>query len=94
VPDLSENDPRVYLAAERTLLAWIRTGLAMDRGSFRDPLVQFADLRPSGWHSGELYRLGLQKSIEAAPLLSLFVNRLRTVLAVKGSLRRAETARP
>jgi putative membrane protein len=23
------NDPRVYLAAERTLLAWIRTGLAM-----------------------------------------------------------------
>lgn len=23
------DDPRVYLAAERTLLAWIRTGLAM-----------------------------------------------------------------
>ena len=22
-------DPRVYLAAERTLLAWVRTGLAM-----------------------------------------------------------------
>src|SRR4051794_17342325 len=29
VPDLPENDPRIYFAAERTLLAWIRTGLAM-----------------------------------------------------------------
>jgi putative membrane protein len=25
----SERDPRVFLAAERTLLAWVRTGLAM-----------------------------------------------------------------
>ena len=29
MPDLPENDPRVYSAAERTLLAWVRTGLAM-----------------------------------------------------------------
>jgi putative membrane protein len=28
-PDEPETDPRVYFAAERTLLAWIRTGLAM-----------------------------------------------------------------
>ena len=27
--DLPQNDPRVYFASERTLLAWIRTGLAM-----------------------------------------------------------------
>jgi putative membrane protein len=27
--DVPEADPRVYFAAERTLLAWIRTGLAM-----------------------------------------------------------------
>ena len=26
---VSERDPRVYFAAERTMLAWIRTGLAM-----------------------------------------------------------------
>ena len=25
----SENDPRVYFAAERTMLAWLRTGLAV-----------------------------------------------------------------
>jgi putative membrane protein len=29
MPGSPEKDPRVYLAVERTLLAWIRTGLAM-----------------------------------------------------------------
>jgi len=28
-PDAVGPDPRVYFAAERTLLAWVRTGLAM-----------------------------------------------------------------
>jgi putative membrane protein len=27
--DNPQNDPRVYLAAERTLLAWLRTGLGL-----------------------------------------------------------------
>jgi len=29
MPDEITNDPRVYFAAERTFLAWIRTGLAL-----------------------------------------------------------------
>ncbi len=28
-PSPAETDPRIYFAAERTLLAWIRTGLAL-----------------------------------------------------------------
>jgi putative membrane protein len=28
-PTNAESDPRIYFAAERTLLAWIRTGLAL-----------------------------------------------------------------
>ena len=27
--DTSANDPRIYMAAERTFLAWIRTGVAL-----------------------------------------------------------------
>ena len=29
MPNAPEQDPRVYLAAERTFLAWIRTGLGL-----------------------------------------------------------------
>ena len=29
MPDQPYRDPRIYMAAERTLLAWIRTGLAL-----------------------------------------------------------------
>ena len=29
IKDIAEKDPRIYFAAERTLLAWIRTGLAL-----------------------------------------------------------------
>ena len=29
MPDSPQQDPRIYFAAERTFLAWIRTGLAL-----------------------------------------------------------------
>src|SRR6185312_12680751 len=29
MPDEPQNDPRIYFAVERTLLAWLRTGLAL-----------------------------------------------------------------
>jgi putative membrane protein len=29
MPDTPEQDPRIYFAAERTFLAWLRTGLAL-----------------------------------------------------------------
>jgi putative membrane protein len=29
MPDSAQNDPRIYFAAERTFLAWIRTGLGL-----------------------------------------------------------------
>ena len=28
-PEFSPNDPRIYMAAERTFLAWLRTGVAL-----------------------------------------------------------------
>ena len=34
-PDSPNRDPRIYLAAERTFLAWLRTSLAMNHGRFR-----------------------------------------------------------
>ena len=34
MPDDIQRDPRVYFAAERNLLAWIRTGLALLGGGF------------------------------------------------------------
>jgi putative membrane protein len=53
------NDPRVFFAAERTLLAWVRTGLGVmalgfvvERfGLFLGILGMQAGLRPSAGHS-------------------------------------------
>lgn len=76
----SPGDPRVYLAAERTLLAWVRTGLAMMGFGFVVArfglfLREFAAVRgtppprPQGlslWFGVALVALGVVVSLLAA----------------------------
>ena len=91
MPDLPENDPRVYLAAERTLLAWIRTGLALMgfgfvvarfglflrelEASHGGPSVR----SPHGslWFGTALVLMGVIVNLLAALQHTRFVNRLR-----------------
>jgi len=74
------HDPRVVLAAERTLLAWVRTSLAMmgfgfvvaKFGLFLRELTQVegASIRPSSglslWIGGSLVVLGVVVNVVAA----------------------------
>ena len=90
MPDLPENDPRVYLAAERTLLAWIRTGLAMMGFGFvvarfglflRELPVSLGSLvgslHGSLWFGTALVLMGVMVNLLAALQHTRFVRRLR-----------------
>jgi putative membrane protein len=78
IPSPTPEDPRVRFAAERTLLAWIRTGLAMMGfgfvvarfGLFLHELSTLSQRpRPTGWSQGlgvGLIVLGVLVSLLAA----------------------------
>lgn len=89
--DEPETDPRVFFAAERTFLAWIRTGLAMMGFGF--VVARFAlylrelpiiDDRPpspspdaSLWFGSALVLMGVLVNVSAAYRHAWLVQRLR-----------------
>ena len=76
VPDSAVNDPRVYFAAERTLLAWIRTGLAMMGFGF--VVARLVPL-PHGslWFGTGLVLVGVMVNLLAALQHTRLVHQLR-----------------
>jgi len=75
---VTEQDPRVYFAAERTLLAWVRTGVAVIGLGF-----VVARLQPNtsgtsflGWLGGTLSLVGAGLTALATLEFKLFLRRL------------------
>ena len=93
------EDPRVYLAAERTLLAWIRTGLALMGfgfvvarfGLFLREVAAVAERKPPALSPGLSVFLGT-----ALVLFGVAVTLLAAVQHVRllGRLERGEPYRP
>jgi putative membrane protein len=91
VPEDLQQDPRTYFAAERNLLAWIRTGLAMMGFGFVVArfglfLREFQTLRPdsapqraygSEWFGTGLVLMGVLVNIVAPVQHIRLVRRLR-----------------
>ncbi|MGI8770178.1 MAG: YidH family protein [Acidobacteriaceae bacterium] len=90
-PQAPEQDPRVYLAAERTLLAWIRTGLALMGFGFvvarfglflrelqdRDPRLPSHATGTSLWLGIALVVLGVAVDVSAAAAHIRLTHKLR-----------------
>lgn len=87
----SERDPRVFLAAERTLLAWVRTGLAMMGFGFFVARLELLDGGPSRaggahlslWSGVGLVVFGAAVNIIAAVQHARFINRFNKGLPLR-----------
>jgi len=100
MPEQPETDPRVYMAAERTLLAWIRTGLSMMGFGFvvaRFGLflreMQLSDTgtvptspRISLWFGTALVLMGVGVNLVAAVLHTRLVKRLKQGTWIPGEV--------
>jgi len=87
-PNAPERDPRVYFAAERTLLAWIRTGLALMGFGFA--IARF------GLFLRELHTVQISLPIHSnwgSPFAGVFLIAVGVLINITGSVQYARTIR-
>lgn len=78
--NVTAKDPRVYLAAERTVLAWIRTGLALMGFGF--VLARFGIFLRSLTASGVIHEAGSPKFSVSAGTALIFIGVVVEILAL------------